>query len=94
MMAEALTITEADILSEIIVPDQPGMRPEFAQCLLELHFTEKANRRIRRLLEKNNKGTISAAERAVLDKYIRVGQFLDLMQAKARISLQQFSAAK
>ena len=37
----------------------------------------------------NNKGTISESERATLDKYLRVGQFLDLMQAKARLSLNQ-----
>jgi len=48
-----------------------------------------ATRRIQELLEKNNGGTIEPSERAELDKYLRVGQFLDLIQAKARLSLQQ-----
>jgi len=44
--------------------------------------------RIRELLQKNSAGTITAAEKADLEKYMRVGQFLDLMQAKARLSLR------
>jgi len=92
-MANLPTITEADILSEIVAPDQPGIRPEFAQAILDLHFTDRANQQIRKLLEKNNQGTIDESERAELDKYLRVGQFLDLMQAKARLSLEQSSAA-
>jgi hypothetical protein len=35
----------------------------------------------------DNHGTISASERLTLDKYLRVGQFLDLVHAKARLSL-------
>ena len=42
-----------------------------------------------KLLEANNRGTIAAQEKSDLDKYLRVGQFLDLMQAKARVSLAE-----
>jgi hypothetical protein len=94
IMAEASTITEADILAEIVAPDQPGLSPESARSILELQFTDEADQRIRGLLKKNNDGTISEAERAVLDKYLRVGQFLDLLQAKARLSLQRSESAK
>ena len=92
-MASTPTITEADILSEVVSPDRPGISPEFARSILELRFSDKANERIRQLLDKNNKGTIDEAERAELDKFLRVGQFLDLMQAKADLSLQQSSGA-
>ena len=46
-------------------------------------------KRIRQLLQKNNRGTISAAERLTLEKYLRVGQLLDLLHAKAKLSLHQ-----
>ena len=92
-MPSASTITEADILSEVVSPNRPGINPEFAQSILELRFSDRANKRIRQLLDKNNKGTIDEAERAELDKFLRVGQFLDLMQAKADLSLQQSSGA-
>ena len=39
-------------------------------------------------MDKNSKGTITDAERAEMEKYLRVGTFLDLIQAKARVSLQ------
>jgi hypothetical protein len=90
-MPPTSTITEADILSEVVSPDRPGISPEFARSILELRFSDRANKRIRQLLDKNNKGTITEAERAELDKFLRVGQFLDLMQAKASLSLQQSS---
>lgn len=93
-MADASTITEADILSEVVAVDRPGISPEFARAILDLHFTDKANKQIRKLLDKKSKGTISESECAVLDKYLRVGQFLDLMQAKARLSLEQSGTAE
>jgi hypothetical protein len=93
-MVNTSTITEADILSEVVAPNQPGISPEFARAILDLHFTDKANKQIRKLLDKNNKGTINETESAVLDKYLRVGQFLDLMQAKARLSLEQSGATE
>ena len=40
------------------------------------------------LADKNNRGTLSAAERQEMEKYARVGNFLDLLQAKARLSLK------
>jgi hypothetical protein len=91
-MANPTVLTEADILSEIVAPNQPGICPEFARSILELRFSDQATKRIRKLLDKNNKGTITEAERSVLEKYLRVGQFLDLMQAKANLSLKTSGA--
>ncbi len=85
----AAGITEADILNEVVAPDRPGLPQEAARSILSLGFTENARKRIRELLEANRLGTLVAEERAELDKYLRVGQFLDLLQAKARVSLAQ-----
>ncbi len=82
------TITEADILSEVVAPNQPDLNPDFARAVLAVGFNDRATGRIRELLQKNNAGTITPAEKAILEKYTFVGQFLDLMQAKARLSLQ------
>jgi hypothetical protein len=87
-MPETPTITEADILDKIVASGQPGLRPEVAHSILELHFGSEADKRIKSLLKKNNSGTITDLERAELDKYLRVGQFIDLLQAKARLSLR------
>lgn len=81
-------ITEADILDQVIEPGEGSLSPQAARSILKLRFNESAIKRLRRLLAKNNAGKLSASERLLLDKYLRVGQFLDLMQAKARLSLR------
>lgn len=81
-------ITEADILARVVAPDEPGLPPESARAILDLHFDQAALQRMEVLAEKNNQGTITAAEREEMEKYLRVGNFLDLMQSKARLSLK------
>lgn len=87
MTTASNTLTEADILSEIVAPDEPTLNQEFARAVLSVRFNDSATEKIRGLLQKNNAGTITVEEKADLEKYMRVGQFLDLMQAKARVSL-------
>lgn len=86
-MSITTSITEADILDEIIAPREGGLSREAAQSILQLHFSESASESIRQLLDANNRDEISPQERGVLDKYLGVGQLLDLLQAKARVSL-------
>ena len=80
-------LTEADILSDIVAPDEPTLNQEFARAVMGVRFSDRAQEQIRELLQKNNAGTMTTDEQSDLEKYVRVGQFLDLMQAKARLSL-------
>jgi hypothetical protein len=93
-MAEMIPtpITEADILSHVISPDQPGLPPESARAILELKFDQTALERMNDLAEKNRAGALSETERMEMEKYLRVGQFLNLLQAKARVSLRGMSS--
>jgi hypothetical protein len=89
-MASAPTeITEADILSEVIAPDQPTLPEASARSILSLRFNEQAIDRMNELAEKNRRGELTDNERVLLEKYQRVGNFLNLLQAKARLSLSQ-----
>ena len=81
-------ITATEILGEVIEPMEPAFASEFARMVLRLRLSDTAQERIRELLLQNNAGTLEVAERAVLENYLLVGQFLDLLQAKARASLQ------
>ncbi len=87
-------MTEADILTEVVEPDRPTLSPEVAEELLTLRFNDIATSRMRELLQKNNAGTITPAEKQTLDNYLRVGEFLDLMQAKARLTLTPVGSAE
>ena len=44
--------------------------------------------RVQKLQAKNNAGTITDAERRELESYVRVGQFVAVMQARARLTLK------
>ena len=81
------SVTEADILGQVVAPDQGDLPPEFARLILGLAFRQAAMDRMNELAEKNNQGTLTDAEREEMEKYLRVGVFLDPMQAKARLSL-------
>jgi hypothetical protein len=83
-----LTITEAAILEKIVAPHS-AFSPDVARELLAFKFDRDATALMRRLLQQNNRGTISAQDRLTLEKYLRVGQFLDLLHAKARLSLRK-----
>lgn len=57
-----------------------GFSREAARTILSRKFGKDATRNMRRLLQKNNRGSITADDRLVLERYIRVGRFLDLMR--------------
>ena len=92
-MRNSTTITEATILEEVLAPVFAGLDRGVARNFLALKFDRSTLRKIRQLLQKNNRGTISAAERIALEKYLRVGSFLDLLHAKARLALQNADAS-
>jgi hypothetical protein len=81
--------TESEILEQVIEPDTAGMSPEAAQALLRFQFKTAAVAHINELAEKNRQGTIAPSERALLERYLRVGNFLNLIHAKARCALAE-----
>jgi hypothetical protein len=86
-MSTDAPISEVEILSEVVEPNRPTFSSAFAEELLAMRFNENAMQRMRDLIGKNNAGAISPAEKATLGNYLRVGEFLDLLQAKARLAL-------
>jgi hypothetical protein len=74
-------------LEQVVMPDHPSLSPESARAILALRFDPPAVSRMNELAEKNRLGTLTEAERQEMENYLRVGNFLNLMQAKARLSL-------
>jgi hypothetical protein len=83
------TITEADILSAVVAANEGDLPAEAARSLVGLHFRQDAVERMNALAERNRRGELSDAEQAELENYLRVGTFLNLVQAKARLSLER-----
>ena len=87
-MTNAAEMTVGEILNQVVRPQISDLHPEAAREFLRFKFDRTATSRIRALLRKNNRGTITAGERVLLGKYLRVGQFIDLLQAKATLTIQ------
>ena len=85
--------TTTDILAEMIRPADPTFQVEFAKHVLTWKLNSETVTQVRDLLWRNNAGTISSDEKETLQKYLLVGQFVDLLQAKARESLQHSASA-
>lgn len=90
-MHDAPIITEADILSEVIAFSAGDLAPEVAKSLLKWKFTHRAVSRMNRLAERNRRGAITDIEREELERYLRVGSLVNLVQARARLSLRRAS---
>jgi hypothetical protein len=80
---------EAAILGRVIQPDRDNLPAAAARALLKFEFTAEDRRRMHELAVKNQDDALTSAERRELDAYLRVGRLLDLLAAKARLSLKK-----
>jgi hypothetical protein len=87
------TVSEADILEKLLNPQAARLSADAARFFLKLKFDGETTKQIRRLLRRNNRGTISTPERVTLENYLRVGILLDLLRARAKVSLKDTGSA-
>jgi hypothetical protein len=80
--------TEGAIWSRVIQPDEEDLTPEVARALLRLEFPEPDRRRMHELAAKAREDTLTPAESEEVASYERVGSFLSLVKAKARVCLK------
>lgn len=78
---------DSDIFARVVGVDE-ALPANIARSVLAWKFPDKDLKRVRRLQAKNNAGTITDTERRELESYVRVGQFVAVMQAKAQLSLR------
>jgi hypothetical protein len=75
--------TEIDILAQAIETLDSPESAQIIKAMGSLRLPVSALDHVDHLLEKNRSGSITPEERAELEKYLRVGNFLDLMRAWA-----------
>ncbi len=83
--------TEADISARIVHPENGNLPQEVSHLILNLRFETEDISRMDELAEKNNHGLLSEIEHQEMEKYLRVGNFLNLLHVKAQRSLQNSS---
>jgi polyphosphate kinase len=93
-MAAATSSTESDMFHQLVFPFDEDLDPQAARALLRIRFDRQATKQINQLLRKNQRGTISTEERLVLEKFLHMGKFIDVVQAKARKALKKAGASE
>ena len=84
-----MSTAEADsVIDQLLNPVGQCLTPEVAQRLVELTAGSELQARVDDLADKANDGSISEAERAEYEQYVRFSQFISLLQIKARNVLE------
>jgi len=91
-MSRNATVSEFEILCDVISPRRANLTPEVARSILEWKFSPKSVAKMNRLAERNRLGKITESEREELERFLRVGSLVNLAQAKARRSLREREA--
>jgi hypothetical protein len=86
-MNPVLEKIEARIWERVIDAHDASFSPDVASGILKLGFKDADIRRMNELSEKTRDGTLSRQEQVELDGYEHIGSFLNILQAKARLSL-------
>ena len=81
------------VLDRLLDPVSRCLNPESARSLAALQADPQAQARIGELAEKCNEGTMTPQERAEYEACVRVGDFIAILQAKARLFLKQHPAS-
>ena len=92
-MKAELEQTETAILSRAIKPAKASLTPEAARSILDIRLANADAARRDELADKAREGTLTTEELNHLERYRHVGRILELMKAKARISLQKAKLA-
>lgn len=92
-MSTTTEISEAAIWMRLIQPEKGDLSPEVAREWLRLRFSNADIERVRELSQKADDGTLTPDEERVLDTYLNVGSVLELLKAKARLSLSKTTSA-
>jgi hypothetical protein len=88
-MAPSLARTDTAILARAIDPSQGNLTEAAARSILDIHLTDSDCKRRDELADKARQGTLSPEDLSELDNYRHVGRILEMMKAKARVSLKK-----
>jgi hypothetical protein len=80
-----------DVLQTAFIPDEAKLTIPLARALRRLRFTEAQSQEIDRLLTRNNRGTITPKQKERLEGYVRAGELMGILRAKAELRLRQQS---
>ena len=81
--------TSAAVLGRALEINGGNVPPEGARFILGLGIREEDKERMLKLLEEQQKGRITAAERDELESYVQADQILSILRAQALLALKK-----
>ena len=84
MKNEQFPSTETSVLDRLLDPLTRSLTPAAARALVGFRVDAADQARIAELAEKCNEGELNAKERAEYKAYVRAGDFIAMLQSKAR----------
>lgn len=81
--------TESAILSRVIDSDRGHWPPEASRAVLSLSLSAEDREKMNSLAAKAAAGTLTTDEEIEIEGYRHVCRLLDLLKARARVSLKQ-----
>jgi hypothetical protein len=82
-------MSEPPLVDRLLEPLSRCIRGEGEQALLNLGADEALQARIDALADRCDEGLLTPEERAEYETYVRFGNFIAILQAKARLRRQQ-----
>ncbi len=80
-------VARSTLLEHVIEPQRGSLPAELARHILTWDFPREDHARYEQLSEKAQEGALTEDERLELEDFLNVGDFLAIIQAKARASL-------
>jgi hypothetical protein len=85
--------TDTQILGRLLELEGKRFSREKAQLVLSMKFSPSDLRRIEELGDKSNEGTLTRQEKELYAAYVRVTDFLGILQSRARRALRKLEKA-
>jgi hypothetical protein len=89
MYSKAMKTSDVPLLHRLFDPVGRILTPDVARKLVNVRFDRKAQARIAKLARKCNEGKLTTAERGEYETYVNAIDFIAILQAKARVLLEQ-----
>lgn len=80
---------EGAIWARLIRAQMEELSSDAAEFLLSIDFEERDRQTMLELAERSEAGILIAEEQAEFDSYLHIGNFLAVMQSKARLALKK-----
>lgn len=80
---------EAEIWARLIRAQNCDPSSEAAEFLLSIAFGDRDQKRMLELAERSEAGVLTVEEQTEFDSYLHIGNFLAVLQSKARLALKK-----